>query len=136
MPQSADARLLNAATSARDRVALLLLLDLGIRRSELTGVRPRDIDLGRRQIGKGQKSRVIPLRGRVVLETEAYPLEPLPLLGRLPEPDDFFLFPEKRTGERKLLAVYPKRRMSAPTDRRWWCMQLQRGESARGRRAE
>ena len=37
--------------------------------------------------------------------------------GDLPEPDDFFLFPEKRTGERKLLAVYPKR---APTDRRWW----------------
>ena len=46
LPQTADARLLNAATTARDRVALLLLLDLGIRRSELTGVRPRDIDLG------------------------------------------------------------------------------------------
>ena len=62
LPQSADARLLNAATTARDRVGLLLLLDLGIRRSELTGIRPNDIDLGRRQItvfGKGQKSRVI-----------------------------------------------------------------------------
>jgi integrase len=50
LPQSADARLLNAAETARDRVALLLLLDLGIRRSELTGVRPSDVDLGRRQI--------------------------------------------------------------------------------------
>ena len=40
LPQSADARLLNAAETARDRVGLLLLLDLGIRRSELTGVRP------------------------------------------------------------------------------------------------
>jgi integrase len=110
------ARLLNAATTARDRVALLLLLDLGIRRSELTGVRPGDIDLGRRQItvfGKGQKSRVIPLRGRVVLEIEGYLLEPLPLLGRSPEPDDFLLYPEKRTGANKLLAAYPKRRMIA-----------------------
>ena len=45
---------------------------------------PRDIDLGRRQItvfGKGQKSRVIPLRGRLVLEIEAYLLEPLPFAG-------------------------------------------------------
>ena len=30
--------------------------------------------------GKGQKGRVIPLRGRVVLEIERYMLEPLPLL--------------------------------------------------------
>jgi integrase len=36
-------------------------------------VRPADIDLTRRQVtvfGKGQKSRVIPLRGRIVLEIE------------------------------------------------------------------
>jgi integrase len=123
LPQSADARLLNAATTARDRVGLLLLLDLGIRRSELTGIRPSDIDLGRRQItvfGKGQKSRVIPLRGRLVLEIEAYLLEPLQLLERLPEPDDYILYPEKRTGGRRLLAAYPKRRMSGPTVHRWW----------------
>src|SRR3954452_6357586 len=123
LPQSADARLLNAAETARDRVGLLLLLDLGIRRSELTGVRPRDIDLGRRQIavfGKGQKSRVIPLRGRVVIEIESYLLETLPLLDRLPEPDDYLLYPEKRTGGGRLLAAYPKKRMSAPTVHRWW----------------
>lgn len=123
LPQSADARLLNAATTARDRVGLLLLLDLGIRRSELTGVRPGDIDLARRQVtvfGKGQKSRVIPLRGRLVLEIEAYLLEPLPLLERTPEPDDYILYPEKRTGGARLLAAYPKRRMSGPTVHRWW----------------
>lgn len=81
LPQSADARLLNAATTARDRVGLLLLLDLGIRRSELTGVRPGDIDLARRQVtvfGKGQKSRVIPLRGRLVLKIEASCWSPYP----------------------------------------------------------
>lgn len=110
-------------TTARDRVGLLLLLDLGIRRSELTGVRPGDIDLARRQVtvfGKGQKSRVIPLRGRLVLEIEAYLMEPLPLLERTPEPDDYILYPEKRTGGARLLAAYPKRRMSGPTVHRWW----------------
>jgi site-specific recombinase XerC len=76
LPQSADARLLSAATSARDRVALLpLLIDLGIRRSGPTGVRLRDLDIGRRQVTvveKGQKRRVIPLRRRIVLKIEGY----------------------------------------------------------------
>ena len=62
----------------------------------------------------GQKSRVIPLRGRLVLEIEAYLLEPLPLLERTPEPDDFILYPEKRTGGGRLLAAYPKRRAGGP----------------------
>jgi integrase/recombinase XerC len=123
LPQNADARLLNVAQTPRDRVGLLFLLDLGVRRSELTGVRPCDIDLSRRQVtvfGKGQKSRVIPLRGRIVLEIERYMLEPLPLVGRTPEPDDFLLYPEKRTAGARLLAAYPKRRMSGPTIHRWW----------------
>jgi integrase len=123
LPQNADARLLNAAETPRDRVALLFLLDLGVRRSELAGVHPGDIDLSRRQVtvfGKGQKSRVIPLRGRIVLEVEHYMMEALPLVGRPPEPDDFILYPEKRTGGGRLLAAYPKRRMSPPTIHRWW----------------
>jgi integrase len=123
LPQNADARLLNAALTPRDRVGLLFLLDLGVRRSELAGVHPGDIDLSRRQVtvfGKGQKSRVIPLRGRIVLEIERYMMEPLALVARPPEPDDFILYPEKRTGGGRLLAAYPKRRMSGPTIHRWW----------------
>jgi site-specific recombinase XerD len=123
LPQNADARLLNAAQTPRDRVALLFLLDLGVRRSELAGVHPGDIDLSRRQVtvfGKGQKSRVIPLRGRIVLEIEHYMMETLPLVGRPPEPDDFILYPEKRSGGRQLIAAYPKKRMSPPTIHRWW----------------
>jgi site-specific recombinase XerD len=123
LPQNADARLLNAAQTPRDRVGLLFLLDLGVRRSELTGVHPGDIDLSRRQVtvfGKGQKSRVIPLRGRIVLEIERYMMEPLPLVGRAPEPDDFILYPEKRAAGRQLIAAYPKQRMSPPTIHRWW----------------
>ena len=34
--------------------------------------------------------------------------------------DDFILYPEKRTAGRRLLAAYPKRRMSPPTIHRWW----------------
>lgn len=48
-------------------------------------------------------------------------MEPLPLVGRAPEPDDFILYPEQRTGGGRLLAAYPKRRMSGPTIHRWWC---------------
>jgi len=88
LPQNSDARLLNAALTPRDCVALLFLLDLGVRRSELAGVRPIDVDLSRRQVtvfGKGQKSRVIPLRAALSVERLAGPpglstgLRPVPL---------------------------------------------------------
>jgi site-specific recombinase XerD len=131
LPVNTDARLLNATTTPRDRVAVLFLLDLGVRRSELSGVRPRDIDLSRRQVtvfGKGQKSRVIPLRGRIVLEIERYMLEALPFLDRVPEADDYLLYPEKRTQGGRILAAYPKKRMSGPTIHRWWYRRLQEAE--------
>ena len=124
LPSNTDARLLNVTTVPRDRVALLFLLDVGLRRNELAG----DIDLSRRQVtvfGKGQKSRVIPLRGRIVLELEHYMLEPLRFLDRTPEPDDYLLYPEKRTKGERILAAYPKRRISGPTIHRWWYRHLQ-----------
>lgn len=71
--------------------------------------------------GKGQKSRVIPLRGRIVLEIERYLLEPLAVGRAEPEPDDYLLHPEKRTAGGLVLAAYPKRRMSSPTIHGWWC---------------
>jgi site-specific recombinase XerC len=63
LPANVDARLLASATTARDRLALLVLLDCGVRRAELGGIRARDFDLGRRQLtvmGKGQKARILP----------------------------------------------------------------------------
>ena len=107
----AEPRRLETAT-ARDRVGPLLLLDLGVFRSELTGIRPGDIDLARRQVtvfARGQKSRVIPLRGRIVLEIERHLLEPLRVVERTPEPDDYLLYPEKRTAGGLVLAAYPRR---------------------------
>jgi integrase/recombinase XerC len=135
LPLNTDARLLNATKVPRDRCAWLLLLDAGLRRSELKGLRVQDIDLSRRQItvyGKGQKSRVIPLRGRLVLELEHYMLEPLPYLKRPPEADDFLLYPEKRTEGGRILSTYPKRRMSGPTVHRWWYRHLQAAELVGG----
>jgi integrase len=123
LPHDANPRLLNAAQRPRDRVALLMLLDLGLRRSEVTGVRIGDIDLARRTLtvfGKGQKSRVLPLRGRIVLELETYMLAPLELVGRVPEPDDYLLYPEKRTAGQHLIAAFPKNRLSSTAMHRWW----------------
>lgn len=123
LPHNADARLLSSATRARDRVALLVLLDLGVRRSELAGVRVRDVDLARRELtvfGKGQKSRVLPLRGRIVLELEAWSLTPLALVDRPPEPSDYLLYPEKRTEGGRLLAAYPRKPLTPSSMHRWW----------------
>jgi integrase/recombinase XerC len=111
----------------RDRVALLMLLDLGLRRTEVTGIRVGDVDLARRTLtvfGKGQKSRVLPLRGRIVLELEAYMLTPLELVDRTPELGDFLLYPEKRAAGGRLIAAYPKRRLSTTAMHRWWYARL------------
>ncbi len=127
LPADTDARLLAGCTRPRDRAALLLLLDLGLRRNELAGVQVRDLDLARRHLtvyGKGQKSRVLPLRGRVVLELEAWLLTPLEALGRPPEPDDFLLYPEKRTDGGRVLAAYPKQRLQPTSMHRWWYQRL------------
>src|SRR5256885_14747742 len=43
LPAETDARALAACQRARDRVALLLLFDLGLRRSELAGIRTPDL---------------------------------------------------------------------------------------------
>ena len=85
LPANTDARVLSACERPRDRVALLTLLDYGLRRNELACIQGRDIDLARRELtvfGKGQKSRVLPLRGRIVLELEAWSMTPLVLLDR------------------------------------------------------
>jgi integrase/recombinase XerD len=56
-------------TSARDRAIILLLLDTGIRASELCGIRIRDLDVRNRAVmvmGKGSKERWLPASGSTV----------------------------------------------------------------------
>lgn len=128
LPKNIDARLLAAAPRARDRFALLCLLDLGVRRAELAGIQVRDVDAGRRQLtvtGKGQKSRVLPLPGRIVLAFEEYLLEELEGVGRQPEPDDFLLYAEKRTPTRVVYWTNPKKPCALNSVHRWWYRQLE-----------
>lgn len=128
LPTHVDELLLGCARTARDRLALLVLLDCGVRRGELAGIRIRDFDLGRRQLtvfGKGQKERVLPLRGRIVMALGAYLGEPLEFVGRRPEPDDYLLYPEKRTPDRRVYWADPKKPCAPNTVHRWWYRTLE-----------
>ena len=126
LPLHVDTQLLAVANHIRDRLALALLLDLGIRKSELGGVMVRDLDLARRHItvfGKGAKERVLPLRGRVVILAEEYLLTPYIKPERTPEPDDYLLHPQWVKGG----VVYnarPKQPMPRQTLHRWWYRHL------------
>jgi site-specific recombinase XerD len=139
LPLHVDTKLLNVADNARDRLALVILLDLGVRKSELGGVMVRDLDLGRRTLtvfGKGQKERVLPVRGRLILMAEEYLLTELPeytaivngereRVRRTPEPDDYLLYPEWRKAG-KVHKARPKERLPRQTLHRWWYEHLQR----------
>jgi site-specific recombinase XerD len=128
LPAHVDELLLGCARTSRDRLALLVLLDCGVRRAELGGIRIRDFDLSRRQLtvfGKGQKEREIPLRGRIVMTLKAYLGEPLEFVGRRPEPDDYLLYPEKRTPDRRVYWAEPKKPCAPNTVHRWWYRMLE-----------
>jgi site-specific recombinase XerD len=117
LPAQVDELLLGCARTARDRLALLVLLDCGVRRTELAGIRIRDFDLARRQLtvsGKGQKERVIPLRGRIVMALRTYLGESLEFVGRRPEPDD-----------RRVYWAEPKKSCAPNTVHRWWYRMLE-----------
>ena len=131
LPAGARPSLLEAAKHPRDRLALFCLLILGHPPNELAGVQIRDFDPLRRTLrvfGKGQKERVIPLRGPIVGELGLLPVTELPYVGRLPEPDDFLVYPVDRRAEGKgpegqiVWAFHgrPKDRISMPAIHRWW----------------
>ena len=79
----------------------------------------RDIDLGRRNVtlmGKGRKERDMPLRGRIVLAAEEYFRFDLPApVSRAVEPDDYLLYPEKRTPDRRVYWADPKKPCASNT---------------------
>ena len=127
LPLATDARLLAAAAEPRDRVALLCLLDLGIRRGGLGSLRVQDFDLARRTVvvtEKGRKSRALPLRGRIVQELEGYLLSDLPALDRQPAAGDFLLYPIRRYGQGKTTRAFPRDKPSAQYLHRWWYARL------------
>jgi site-specific recombinase XerD len=129
LPEAIDMELLAVAETLRDRVALLALFDFGLRKAELGDLQVRDVDLSNRTLtvrrGKGQKARVLPIRGRFILVFEEYLMTPLRHLERLPEPDDYLVYSEWRKNG-KIYNAKPKQPMPRQSLHRWWYEHLQR----------
>jgi integrase len=125
--------ILGAAEEQRDRVALRLLLDYGLRKGALRAVQFKHFDWQRRELmifTKGQKIRSLPLPDavlwteleRLILETQAEPTHFLMCLVK----------PIPRAGVRR----FPARQMSSTAMHRWWYRQLEHaGIVARGETA-
>lgn len=136
LPLNARPRLLLATKQPRDRLGLFCLLELGLRRAELAGIQFRDFDPHRgvlRVRGKGQKERLMPLRGPILAELRLCLSSDLPHVGRPPEGDDFLLYPVRtyadgKGSEGQLLRRhrgFPKDRPSPQSVHRWWYRQAQ-----------
>jgi integrase/recombinase XerC len=137
LPLDARPRLLSAADHPRDRVGLYCLLVLGLRREELACVQIRDFDAQRGLLkiyGKGQKERLIPLRGPILAELRFLLAADLPHVGRPPEGDDYLLYPVKTTlfggkgGEGQWVRkshAFPKKKPSPQAIHRWWYRKAQ-----------
>jgi integrase/recombinase XerC len=136
LPMDARPRLLTVAKHPRDRLALQCLLLLGLRQAELAGVQVRDFDVRRgwlRVRGKGQKERILPLRGSLLVELRLFLASDLPHVGRRPQADDFLLYPVRTLAAgkgpegqlRQAMVAKPKKRPSPQAVHRWWYRQLQ-----------
>lgn len=136
LPLDARPRLLTVAKSPRDRLGLFCLLVLGLRRAELAGIQIRDFDAQRgvlRVRGKGQKERLMPLRGPILAELRLLLISDLPHLSRTPEGDDYLLYPVRKFADGKgsegqivwAYRAYPKDPPSAQSVHRWWYRQAQ-----------
>jgi len=136
LPLDARPRLLSAAKHPRDRLGLFCLLLLGLRKDELSRIQIRDFDAQRgmlRVFGKGQKERLIPLRGPVLDEVRLALIADLPHVGRPPQGDDYLLYPIDRRAngkgsEGQIVWAYrprPKDKPSPNSVERWWYRQAQ-----------
>lgn len=131
LPLDGRPRLLASAKHPRERLGLFCLLVLGLRRSELAGIQIRDFDAQRgrlRVFGKGQKERLIPLRGPILDELRLLLTVDLPYLDRPPEGDDYLLYPIRKFAAGKgsegqlltRMVAAPKDKPSPQSVHRWW----------------
>lgn len=135
LPLDARPRLLRASMQPRDRLGLFCLLLLGLRRAELAGIKAGDFDEQRgwlRVFGKGQKERLLPLKGPILVELRLYLAADLPAVDRPPEPDDYLLYPIHPIAQGKRdgrivwgTRAYVKKRPSPQSVHRWWYRQLE-----------
>ena len=78
-----------------NEVRALLLTETGMRAGGALNLRVRDVNLYERRVllrEKGDKERLVPIRGEVVQAFDRFLLEPYPLLDRQPLPDDYLWF--------------------------------------------
>ena len=115
------AKMLAAQARQRDRVALLLLFRLGLRKGELTRVQFKHYD-GRNLtvFGKGGKVRYLP-----IVDTELRLQLERHILDRGPSPDEFLLYPEKLgpefyKGPVGVIWEDRHKRLSSTAMHRWW----------------
>jgi integrase/recombinase XerD len=124
-------KLIAAQSRTRDRVALLLLFRLGLRKSELSRVQFKHYD-GRNLtvFGKGGKVRYLPVVDRNLrLTLERH------ILDRSPAPDEHLLYPERFGPEfygGPLALIWEDRLkpLSSTAMHRWWSKCLARAELA------
>lgn len=115
---------LGRSVAVRDKVLLLLLLDAGLRRSELIALRVRDVDLAERVVivrhGKGDKLRLVPFAAddRLDRALRTFLSTPLPRIGRLPEEHDHFLF-AIRVNQYGISQVTPDKAVCVSTFHGW-----------------
>jgi integrase/recombinase XerC len=110
------ATIIGAQPELRDRVALKLLLMMGLRKGELASVRFRDFDLGRRRLrvhGKGGKIRQTPVPTDELRQEIA-------MLALRRESTEYLLYPEKRGPGGRLLWEDRRKPLSGPAMHRWW----------------
>jgi integrase len=125
--------ILAAAEDQRDRVALRLLLDYGLRKGALRAIRFKDFDWQRRQLTiftKGAKIRTLPLSDatlwteleRLIQDVEAQPSDYLMCLVK-PIPVGA---PDQRGRRRMAVRRFADRQMSSTAMHRWWYRQLEK----------
>ena len=116
-------RIVQAQPRLRDRVALLLLFELGLRKAELCGVRFADFDGSRKLLtirGKGGKVRTVPYHvPHLIAALEQHILE------REAAPAEYLLYPERHGpkiagGPLELLWEDRLKPMGPTTAHRWW----------------
>ena len=103
-------------------VRALLLTETGMRAGGALRLRVRDVNLYERRVllrEKGDKERLVPIRGEVVQAFDRFLLEPYPLLDRQPAPDDFLWFPVTAHCQR-LTSLHPERPVHYSTFWNWW----------------
>ncbi len=119
---------------ARDRVAVLLFLNCGLRKNEARHVQVRDIDLRTKAVevrrGKGGDERLAYFGAELEHALIEYLYTPLPRLDREPLPSDYILFPTRVCGEyeervEQITWLNPAVPMSEGALHRWWAKRLE-----------